>query len=210
MKLRKGEILSLLIALIAYPVAYYFYLKMPDFVATHWNAQGQVDGYSSRFWGTFVLPFVLTIIVFLLVIIPRLDPKKNNISKFTTYFDRFILCMMIFFAYVFGLTIYWNLGHRFNFSVYMLPAFSALFYVIGDLVANAEPNYSIGIRTPWTLANENVWKKTHSLGGKAYKITGLLTLSGLLFPNYAMFIFLTLVIAVSLYLVIYSYLEFKK
>lgn len=197
-------------AIISYPVAYYFYLKMPSLVASHWNAQGEVNGYMSRFWGTFIMPLVLTGMLILFLLIPRIDPKKKNILKFATHFDRFILCMMIFFNYVFGLTIYWNLGHRFNFTAYMLPAFAALFYTIGNLVTNAEPNYTIGIRTPWTLASESVWKKTHAIGGKAYKATGILTLLGLVFPSYAMFIFLGLVIAVSLYLVVYSYLEFRK
>lgn len=87
---------------------------------------------------------------------------------------------------------------------------AGLFYSIGTLVSDAKPNYFIGIRTPWTLASDEVWNKTHQIGGKLYKLAALVTLLGLFFGDLALIFMFLSIFGVSIYLVIFSYLEFKK
>lgn len=210
MKLRKGELFAIILLIISYPIAYYFYTRFPETVASHWNSQGQVDGYMSRFWGAFMLPIIVTATSLLMLFIPKADPKKENIKKFLPYFDGFIIFIELFFAYLYALTVVWNLGHTFNFTTYILPAFLALFFYIGIMIENAKPNYTIGIRTPWTLANDEVWRKTHKLGGKVYKYGSAIGLLLLFFPKYEFILFIIGILGSSLFLVLYSYLAFRN
>jgi uncharacterized membrane protein len=92
----------------------------------------------------------------------------------------------------------------------MIPALGILFYYCGILIENTKRNWFIGIKTPWTLSSEVVWNKTHKIGGKLFKVVGIIAFLGIIFPNYAFFLILFPVIAVSIYTVIYSYFEYRK
>jgi uncharacterized membrane protein len=74
----------------------------------------------------------------------------------------------------------------------------------------AKKNWFVGIRTPWTLSSENVWEKTHKIGAKLFKAAGITALLGVLAPAYSFFFILGPILAASLYLVLYSYLEYRK
>jgi len=183
---------------------------MPERMASHWNSQGEVDGYLSKFWGLFLMPIVSLAIFLLFLLIPRIDPLKKNIEKFRKYFDWFIVLIIIFLLYIYSLTIFWNLGYRFDMGQMMMPALGILFIYIGTLLKQAKRNWFIGIRTPWTLSSDAVWDKTHQLGSKLFKLAGIIALLGIFIPNYALWLVLVPVIAFSLYLMIYSYFEYKK
>lgn len=210
MKLRKSEIISLLIIMISFIIGIYFYSLLPDKVASHWNARGEVDGYMSKFGGLFLMPIISLVLLLLFIIIPKIDPLKHNIEKFRKYFDGFIVLMMLFLFYLYILTILWNIGVRFNFVHLLVPIFSIFFYYCGILIQKAQRNWFIGIRTPWTLSNEEVWNKTHKIGGKLFKIAGIISLIGILLPEYALFFVICPVIIASLFPVIYSYFAYQK
>jgi len=208
--MRKSEIIVLIIILIVFALDIYLYPQMPEKMASHWNIQGQVDGYMSKFWGLFLMPIISVGLFILFVLIPRIDPLKENIAKFRKYFDNFVVLIILFLLYLYFLTILWNLGKRFNMIQVLAPAFGILFYYAGILIEHAKRNWFIGIRTPWTLSNEKVWQKTHEIGGRWFKIAGLITLLGVLLPSYAIFFVLLPIILVAVYTIIYSYFEYQK
>jgi uncharacterized membrane protein len=104
----------------------------------------------------------------------------------------------------------WNGGIQVSIGLVLPPAFAALYYEIGVLIGQAKPNWFIGIRTPWTLSSPKVWEKTHALGGRLYRIAGLTALLGIFFPDVAVLFILVPALGVSLYLVVYSYREYRK
>ncbi len=208
--MRKSEIIVLGIILLSFAIGIYFYPQMPERVASHWNAQGQVDGYMSKFWGIFLMPFVSLGLLLLFILIPKIDPLKKNIEKFRKYFDGFIVLIIVFLFYIYLLTISWNIGIRFDMGQFLIPALGILFYYAGILVENAKRNWFIGIRTPWTLSSEKVWDKTHKIGGKLFKIAGIIALLGILFQKYALFFVLVPIISVAIYTIVYSYFEYQK
>lgn len=210
MKLRKSEIISLGIVIVSAIVGAYFYPQLPEKIASYWNTQGEVNGYMSKFWGVFLVPMIALGMWLLFLIIPKIDPHKENIEKFRKYFDRFTVLLFLFLLYIYGLTIYWNLGNQFDFTAFLLPSLAILFYFIGDMISNSEMNWFIGIRTPWTLSSKTVWKKTHILGGKLFRWSAILTLSGLLFPKIAFWFTIIPVITFSIFLFAYSYFMYKK
>ncbi len=208
--MRKSEIVVLVIIIISIIIGIYFYPRMPERVASHWNAKGEVDDYMSKFWGLFLMPIISTILLLLFIFMPKIDPLKANVEKFRKYFDNFIVLLIAFLFYLYLLTIFWNLNIKFSMIGFLAPAFGILFYYCGVLVENAKRNWFIGIRTPWTLSNEKVWDKTHKIGGKLFKIVGIIAFLGISFQNYALFLVLVPVILITIYTIVYSYIEYQK
>lgn len=206
----KIEKAVLFLVAVSFGAASYLYPHMPEMMASHWNAAGDVDGYMPKAAALFLMPAMSLVFFFLFLLIPKIDPMKANIAKFRRYFDIFILLFEIFFLYIYSLTILWSLGWRFDMTVAMMPALAILFYYMGIMIGNAERNFFIGIRTPWTLSSDRVWDKTHALGGKLFKAVAVLTLLAAFIPDYAIYLMLIPVLGVSFYLMIYSYLEFRK
>lgn len=201
---------ALLLVALSFAVAIYVYPLMPAMMASHWDFSGQVNGYMPKFWGLFLLPVMSLFLFGLFLLIPKIDPLKANVAKFQTYFDGFILVFEIFFLYIYLLTIFWSLGYRFDMTAAMMPALAMLFYYLGIMIGKAERNFFIGIRTPWTLSSDSVWKKTHAKGGKLFKAAAVLTALGFFFPAYAFILMFVPIISISIYLTVYSYFEFKK
>jgi len=202
--------LSIAIVLISFIVGIFLYPVMPDLMASHWNINSQVDGYMPKCWGLFLMPAVSAAMFILFLVLPKIEPRKNNLEKFQQHFDNFIIIILSFLFYIHALTLLWNLGLRFPMGTFLVPAFGILFFYCGVLVENAKPNWFIGIRTPWTLSSDSVWYKTHKLGGKMFKLVGLLCFLGIAFPVYAFFFVLVPSIFIAIYTIVYSYVEYKK
>lgn len=208
--MKKSNLIIILIILISFAIGVYFYPQIPNEMASHWNLRGEVDDYMPKFWGILLMPFISLFLFLLFLIIPKIDPLKENIEKFRKYFDWFIILIILFLSYIYLLAIFWNLGFEFNMGRMLMPALGILFFYIGILLKNAKRNWFIGIRTPWTLSSDSVWDKTHQLGSKLFKIAGIITFLGILFPNYVLWTVLIPILTASLYLVVYSYFEYQK
>ena len=202
--------ITLLIILATFVLGVAFYPHLPAHLATHWNMQGNVNHFTPKFWSVFGLPFIMIGITALFLLIPLIDPLKKNITAFRLHFDLFVVLLMLFLFYAYLLVIIWNMGNHFNMNEALVPALGAFFYYFGVLMAHAQPNWFIGIRTPWTLSNTTVWRDTHRLGGRLYKITGLIAVLGFFVPQYALWVAVIPLLIVSLFLIIYSYVDFQS
>jgi len=208
--MKNTEWFLLAIVALAFATGGAFYSHVPLTVASHWDASGNVNGYMSRGWGTFTLPIVFVIVFLVLFFIPRIDPKRDNIARFRKYFDYFIVGLAVILYYIYLLTLLWNIGYHFNFTEFLIPPIAALFYLIGVLLPHTEPNFMIGIRTPWTISSPAVWKKTHDAGGVAFKICGIIGLLGTALPELAVWLLFVPVAAATIGLVIYSYVLYER
>ena len=208
MKASAWVTLAILVAF--YIIALSFYPFMPEQMASHWNTQGAVDGYTSKFLGLFLFPFIATGLTGLFLAIPLIDPLKANIAKFRKYYDWFVALFLLFFQYLYILTILWNKNVSFDMMRALLPAMGVLFFYIGIMIQNAKRNYMVGIRTPWTLANDEVWNRTHLLGGRLFMAAGIIAAIGAIWPRYGLIFILAPVLLVTLVSVIYSYVIYRK
>jgi len=206
-----SSLFLLVIVALAFAMGVFYYPQLPVNISSHWGASGEVNGYMTKFWGIFLIPLIMLAMLVLYFLIPLIDPLKNNIHDFRKYYNGFWILFELFFLYIFSLTIIYNLGYFFNFTAAMLPALAILFFCIGSFLKKIKRNYFVGIRTPWTLANDKVWDKTHKLGGILFQIVGALTLLGL-FTRGDSIIFLIVIPAIGTAIItfIYSYIEFKK
>jgi len=203
-------IIVVLLLLITFGASAVFSKSLPDTMVSHWNAQGQADGYSSKTTALLLLPVMQIFIVLLIMILPRLDPLKRNIDTFQPQYNVFVVCFSIFFTYLHVLTLVFNTGVRMEFVSWMMPGMGLLFIAVGELIKVAKPNYFIGIRTPWTLSNHLVWEDTHRVGGIAFKVCGALCILGAFFPKIAILFVMIPILGTALGLYAYSYIRFTQ
>jgi uncharacterized membrane protein len=196
--------------LIAFALTIAVYPTVPDKVVSHWNAAGQADGYMSKLWGLSLIPLIMTGFVALLAVLPRIDPYKKNYEKFGNWYEGFILLFILFMLAIQVQIILWSIGYQISPNLTMPFLIGILFIYLGFLLGHAEQNWFVGIRTPWTLSSETVWRKTHEIGGKLFKIAGVISFIGVLAGEYAMWFILVPALAVAAYTVAYSYFEYQK
>ncbi len=210
MERKLSIILMWLIVIVTILSTIYFYDALPDIMPTHWNASGEVDGYSSKEIGAFLLPIMAIFVALIFVIIPYIEPNKKNLKKFALQYNTLGLLLVAFFAYLHYLVIFASIVEQINMMRLISPALGIIFFYVGILLNKAKQNYTVGIRTPWTLANEKVWEQTHKKGGILFKISGTIALFGLVFAEYAFILVIVPILISSIFLFIYSYYLFKK
>jgi len=208
--MRKSEITIVIIIALSFILALALMPQMPEKMASHWDLQGRVNGYMPRFWALFLMPMVSLFIFLLFLLVPKIDPLKENIKKFRKYFDSFIVLIIIFLLYVYLLSIAWNLGYRFDMGRLIVPATGLLFYYVGVLLSKAKRNWFIGVRTPWTLSSEKVWDRTNKAGAKLFKVSGLIAFLAIVWPKAALYIIFLPLVLTAVFLVFYSYFLFQK
>ena len=186
--------------------------RLPDQMASHWNINDQVDGYISKFWGVFMLPLITLGMFLLFLVIPSIDPMKANIAQFREAFNLFIVLIVGFMVYLYGLTLAWNLGYtNFRMSGAMLPAIGLLFIFIGFMMRQAKRNFFIGIRTPWTLSSDMVWNETHRVGAILFMISGALAFIGGFFGGTTAFwMMFAPIMGSTAFLLVYSYMLYQR
>jgi len=196
-------VLGVIISAVAYPL-------LPEQVASHWGANDQVDGYMSRFWGVALMPLITLAMALLFLAIPAMDPLKENIAKFREAFNTFIVLIVAFMLYVHILTLIYNLGYTFRMSLALIPGLGLIFVFAGVMMAKAKRNYFIGIRTPWTLANDYVWDETHKLGSKLFIAAGILSVLTMFLGENGFWLMMVLILGAAFVPVVYSYILFRR
>lgn len=196
-------ILTAVMTLVVYPM-------MPEVVPSHWNAAGDVNGTLPKFWGLVLIPVLMFGFCAFLVVLPRIDPLRDNYRKFQDYYEGFILVFAAFFFFIQLEIILWGRGIFISPNLTMPVMIGILFIYIGFLLEHAEPNWFVGIRTPWTMSSDLVWKKTHQTGATLFKLAGVVSMIGILAGMYAWLFILIPAIAVALSTVVYSYVEFRR
>lgn len=205
----KKEIPLISIALLPFIYLAYIWNRLPEKVPMHWNSSGEIDDYGNKKELLIILLLVVGLPYLILMVIPNIDPKqklKNMGNKL--YNLRFILSI---FMSALAIFILYSVQKETSNPGLILAIIGLLFAFLGNYFKTLKPNYFIGIRTPWTLENEEVWKKTHLLGGKLWFVGGLLMALTFVLPEpFNQYIFLSIAAIITIIPVVYSYLEFKK
>ena len=205
----KKEIPFIAVALLPFVYLAYIWNELPKEVPMHWNASGEIDRWGDKS-ELFMMLFMLTgITYFVFLIIPYIDPKQklqnmgNKLNNLRLILALFMSALAIYILY--------SVQQKTSNPVLIFPLVGLLFAFLGNYFKSIIPNYFIGIRTPWTLENEEVWKKTHLIGGKLWFVGGLLMALTFVLPNkIQIYTFLAIAAVITIVPIVYSYLEFKK
>lgn len=206
--LKKDWILILLI-LLGFIMGIYFYPSLPDKMPIHWDIHGQVNGYRSKLFGAFFNPLMGLGIYLLFVALPYIDPKRKNYENFATTYQLFKYVTVIFLFGIHTCTLLNATGVNINIPLFIQISISLLFILMGNVMGRIKHNYFVGIRTAWTLANEEVWRKTHRMAAPLWVAGGILNLIIALLGS-GFYGFIAIIIAVSIVPVIYSYIIYQK
>ena len=181
-------------------------------VPVHWGLDGRIDGYAPKEIGLFLWPILATALAALLAVIPRFEPRRANLERSGKAYGAIWVTVVTLLGGLHVLFVAAALGTDVDISRVVLIGVGVLFLVIGNYLPKVRPNYLMGIRTPWTLASDLSWARTHRLGGRLFVLEGLvLVVLGLLDVGPEMLIAAMIAAIVILLVVVsaYSYQVWK-
>jgi uncharacterized membrane protein len=172
-------IVCLLLIAAACAVTVYYWPLLPEVVPIHWNAIGEVDGYGPR--GALLLlgPGMMSLLTVMAVLLPRISPRRFEISTFESTYSYLSVVVVALVAYVYALVLLAVLHGGVSMHRAVPAGIFMLLILVGNPLGKVRRNFFMGIRTPWTLASEAVWYSTHRLAAKLMVASGLLGLLAL-------------------------------
>lgn len=209
-KENKGKlILTSIITLLPIIIGLVLWNELPDKMPTHWNAEGVVDGWSSKGFTVFGLPLFLLGVHWICTLATGADPKKRNHTEKMVGIVLWIcpVVSILMLVLVYGTA----LGMEFKVDKLMLIFMGLMFLIIGNYLPKCKQNYTIGIKIPWTLNDEENWNYTHRLSGKLWVIGGVIILLCVLLPaNVMSVVVLASMLALAILPMVLSYLFYRK
>ncbi len=199
-------IITSLITLIPIVIGLILWDKLPAQVPVHWNINGDVDDYTTKTQAVFVMPLVLVAFHWICVVGTSLDPKKQNINDkmFTLVLWIIPVISLLCNSMVYATA----LGHKINVEIIMPLFMGALFIVIGNYFPKCKQSYTVGIKIPWTLNDEENWNKTHRMAGFLWVIGGIVIMATAFLRVF--WLFFVVLIPMVIVPFVYSYLIYKK
>lgn len=188
------------------------YGQLPERVPMHWDINGNVDRFGSRLEAALVLPSVGALIWGLLFVLPRIDPRRAAYREFRGTFYLMINAVLLLLTAIHGMALGIALGWSMSVPRVIGVGAGLLFAVIGNELGRVRPNWFVGIRTPWTLANAEVWRRTHRVGGRVFFVVGLVmaVASLMLPPEFAVATILGGALGTAFFAVAYSYVLWRR
>jgi len=184
--------------------------KLPDQIPSHWNIEGEVDSYMDKEVWIWLFPGITLLLSLMFPFFSKIDPKKE---KYVTFRRPWLILQMVFvgfFAYLYFISLYLTLNPTVSITPFIFGGIGVLLILIGNYLGKIRQNWFLGIRTPWTLDNEEVWNKTQRVGGWSFLIAGLVIFTeAFMLWNVAWVMGIAVAVAI-LTPVIYSYVLHKK
>jgi uncharacterized membrane protein len=186
------------------------YSSLPEQVPTHWNIHGEVDGWSSRTWGALLAPTIALGLWLLLPVLRRIDPRRAHYERFDATFWLLLNVIVMFMAAMHVLSLGAALGWPVDVTRGVLVIIGLLFAGLGNYLPRLRSNWWMGIRTPWTLDSEAVWRATHRLAGITFVTAGLITVVAAVLPTDQAFKIAMVSLAVGAFIpAAYSYFAYR-
>ena len=207
LKRNKGIlIVTTLVMLLPMVVGLLLWNKFPERIPIHWNFTGEVDGWGSRPMVVFGLPMLIVAVHWAGILVTCADPKHKDVNGK-------VMCLVFWICPIISLVCHTfvyaaALGYDLSVDIILPLLFGVLFIIIGNLMPKCKQNYTIGIKLPWTLHDEENWNKTHRFAGKVWVVGGVVIAVTSVLENAA--IFLAVILVIAFVPMIYSYLLYRK
>lgn len=166
----KSIVLSGIVLLLPVLAGVILWKRLPDEIAVHFNSHGQADNWCSKPTAVFLLPLALAVMHFFFILMTALDPKNKNIEG-KPFGIVLWICPLIS-VLTSGVMYAYSLDIRFKIGTVFMLFFGLMFIAIGNYLPKCRQNYTLGIRLPWTLSDEDNWNSTHRLAGKIWVAGG--------------------------------------
>jgi uncharacterized membrane protein len=185
------------------------YPTLPEQIPTHWGLNGQVDGWTPKPWGVFLVSILMGVALLSFLALPALSPRNFELEGFRTTYNYIVTVVLAMFAYIGVVGFQAALHPDQDLGRLLIGGVMGALAVLGNVLGKVRRNFWMGIRTPWTLASDKVWYATHRLGARLMMFAGGLGAVAVLAgaPPAAVFL---LVLAAILWPVVHSYLLYKR
>jgi uncharacterized membrane protein len=210
MKTLKQDWLIWIMLLIPFPFIAFFWEKFPGQIATRFDFDGNPAAYSGKVFGLFSMPLMNVALYFIFILLPFIDPRRKNYALFSDKYRILRVVLHAFLAFSFFISAVYALGAGFNMSRLIMYGVCVIMLILGNYMGNIRSNFFIGIRTPWTLSNEEVWTRTHRLAGKLWVAATLVMMMLLPILPYAETCFVIYISLITVVPVVYSFIIFRK
>ena len=201
---------GLLVVAVAAAFSVWAYPQLPAQVATHFNLHGEPNGWSPRLVATVLAPALGIVIALVFTVLPHIDPRRANYDKFGPTYWTIANAVLVLVAALHVVTLGKALGWDLNINRVVSLGLGGLLALLGNLMTRIRPNWFVGIRTPWTLSSDTVWRKTHRFGGVAFVVAGLcVAATALTAVPWALFAAIGVAAAAGLASVVYSYVAWR-
>ena len=154
-------------------VGFLLWDSLPEMMPSHWNIEGEIDAYLEKSTWIWIFPGITLLLTLMFPFLSRIDPKKEKYSLFRRPWLILQMVFVGFFAYLYFVSLYLTLNPSVPITGFVFGGIGVMFVLIGNYLGKVRQNWFMGIRTPWTLDNEEVWNKTQRLGGWMFLIAGL-------------------------------------
>ena len=202
------------IAAITLAAGLYSYLQIEPgtLVPVHWNIDGEIDKTSDPLSAFLAVPIVFAITLLVLSALKHLEPRAENLEQSAKAFKAITIGVSIVIMIAQGMIISAAFGYTTITVNTLVGGIGLMFAVMGNYLGKLKSTFFIGIRTPWTLSSENVWKKTHRLAGKLYVMLGIIILavSFVIAANQLSYVLIALVLPAALFPLAYSWYVWKQ
>lgn len=184
---------------------------LPESMPVHWNVRGEADGYMAREYAAFLMPALVALSAGLFAILPAISPKGFELDGATRAYRRLCGAILVFMLATHLVMLAAALGYG-DVGRTIPVLVGGLFAVLGNYVSKVPRNFFIGIRTPWTLADEDVWFRTHRFGGRVFVVAGIvIALAGLVLDGARLApVLVATVVATVLLTVGYSFVAWRR
>jgi len=203
------QLICLALVVLAACYAVWLYPALPELVPTHWNAAGKIDGWGPRSTAAFTVPIMMVVFWVLMAVLPLVSPAKFKVESFRGIWNIVVVLLLTMFAFIHVIMLQAALHPRVDVGRLLIAGICLFLAALGLLMPQVKRNFWMGVRTPWTLASDEVWVATHKLAGWTMGLGGLLgallALAGV--PPMAAF---SLIIAAALVPVGYSLWLYKR
>ncbi len=209
MSTRAMLVVTVLIVVLAGAWSAWHYPTMPERVPTHWNVRGEVDGWGSRDVGAWLMPGMMVFMLALFLVLPLLSPVRYKIESFRPVWNAVITLVMAMFGAMHVIILHASLHPHVDVGRILIAVICLFMAALGLFMPKVRRNFWMGVRTPWTLASDEVWAATHRLAGWTMGVGGLVA-ALLAVAGVTLLLAFGLVMAGALYPVLYSLWLYKR
>ncbi len=210
---RIGLVGSLALLLLTWGVSAWAWTVLPASgrFPVHWGIRGTANGYGDRFEVVALLPLTMMAVTALFAVLPRLDPRRPHLQQSGRSYAAVWIAVLALLAALQVALVLSALGRRIDVAEIALAGAGALFVVVGLTLGPVRSNFVFGVRTPWTLASERVWRETHRVAGPVFGLLGAVVILAAVFTSnqIALWVLLAGLVAVALGLSAYSYVIWR-
>lgn len=207
-KYKKTIIITSLLTLVPMVIGLILWNQLPEKIATHFNINNEPDAYSSKVFAVFALPALMLVFHLVCCFASSLDPKGSN---YTDKMMKIVLGICPAVSIVTCSMVYLHaLGKDVDMGFAASMLVGIMFIIVGNYLPKCKQSYTMGIKLPWTLNDEENWNKTHRLAGKLWVVGGVIICATAVFANFYVLMAVTLLMCVIPTIYSYRFFKMKK